>query len=594
MFTTSYPNTGGAPDYIENATGTSFAAPHVSGAVALLRQYNPNATVDEIKLALMNSATDMGDPGNDNTYGYGLINIPKAMSLLPPNDQVNIFVQSLEYDQFAPGDSVDFVVNLKNSGPGTIGVEGQLINPGPGVDIITSDIVPFGNIETDSTASNAFPLRIAVSNDFLLGAYATVQLRITDDSGYEKTITLFLRVGPLLLESKANISADSVNFTITNYGLFGLANGSAFEGGGLGFRYLGTGNVNNLFQCAFLMGVSPDSVSDAVSNVLGSIDHDFTVAPGGNLVSYDNGTLGDHETFSRFDDSYSFKPIGITVEQRTATYDGASNGKFVVLEFTLSNETSRMINGLYAGMYFDWDFPAGSAGSDMVSFHKIPGGPEVGYMWQNSAYNYRGTALLSDDTVSTFWDITNLGTIYSSDFYPLLTEAVKYEFLTHGLEDTASFAPEDQSYSIACGPFDLAPGESDTLAFAVLAATTQEDLFASATKAQSLYRTATPVNDHHDVVLPNNFVLEQNYPNPFNPITRINFTLPEASHTRLTVFNSLGQRVAVLSDQMRPAGSYSVVWNGLSDEGQQVASGVYFYRLETNDVAKTRKMILMK
>lgn len=53
------------------ASGTSFAAPHVAGAVALLRQVNPNATVEEIKWALMSSAVDRGDPGEDNSFGWG-------------------------------------------------------------------------------------------------------------------------------------------------------------------------------------------------------------------------------------------------------------------------------------------------------------------------------------------------------------------------------------------------------------------------------------------------------------------------------------------------------------------------------------------
>ena len=64
-------------------SGTSMAAPHVAGAVALLRQFNTHATPDEIKQALMNSATDMGITGEDNDYGWGVINIRRAIELLP-------------------------------------------------------------------------------------------------------------------------------------------------------------------------------------------------------------------------------------------------------------------------------------------------------------------------------------------------------------------------------------------------------------------------------------------------------------------------------------------------------------------------------
>lgn len=64
-------------------SGTSMAAPHVAGAVAILRQHNPYATPEEIKLALMNSAIDLGQPGEDNDCGWGIINIGHALQLLP-------------------------------------------------------------------------------------------------------------------------------------------------------------------------------------------------------------------------------------------------------------------------------------------------------------------------------------------------------------------------------------------------------------------------------------------------------------------------------------------------------------------------------
>jgi subtilisin family serine protease len=67
-----------------NFNGTSMATPHVAGAVALLRQVNPNATVDQIKDALMMSAIDLGSPGQDNNYGHGLIDVCAAALLISP------------------------------------------------------------------------------------------------------------------------------------------------------------------------------------------------------------------------------------------------------------------------------------------------------------------------------------------------------------------------------------------------------------------------------------------------------------------------------------------------------------------------------
>ena len=67
-------------------SGTSMATPHVAGAVAILRQFNRHATPFEIKQALMLSATDLGQAGEDNDYGWGVINIRRALDFMPSPD----------------------------------------------------------------------------------------------------------------------------------------------------------------------------------------------------------------------------------------------------------------------------------------------------------------------------------------------------------------------------------------------------------------------------------------------------------------------------------------------------------------------------
>ena len=89
--------------------------------------------------------------------------------------------------------------------------------------------------------------------------------------------------------------------------------------------------------------------------------------------------------------------------------------------------------------------------------------------------------------------------------------------------------------------------------------------------------------------LPKEFSLSQNYPNPFNPSTNIEFSLPEQSIVRLTIFNMLGQKVATLANERKEAGVYTVNWNASS-----VASGVYFYRLNVGNKVFTKRMMLIK
>ncbi|MCB9368897.1 MAG: right-handed parallel beta-helix repeat-containing protein [Calditrichaeota bacterium] len=97
-----------------------------------------------------------------------------------------------------------------------------------------------------------------------------------------------------------------------------------------------------------------------------------------------------------------------------------------------------------------------------------------------------------------------------------------------------------------------------------------------------------------DTAIPTSYALYQNYPNPFNPTTEIRFDLPEAIHAELKVFNILGQEVATLMDDMRPAGAYRLLWDGKNAAGMTVASGVYIYQLKTPNFTNAKKMMLLR
>jgi hypothetical protein len=88
--------------------------------------------------------------------------------------------------------------------------------------------------------------------------------------------------------------------------------------------------------------------------------------------------------------------------------------------------------------------------------------------------------------------------------------------------------------------------------------------------------------------------LAQNYPNPFNPQTTIAFTLKERGTVSLKVYNVNGELVKTLVNADRASGTYSEKWNGVNEAGQPVSSGVYFYKLVTNNFSQTKKMVLLK
>lgn len=90
-------------------------------------------------------------------------------------------------------------------------------------------------------------------------------------------------------------------------------------------------------------------------------------------------------------------------------------------------------------------------------------------------------------------------------------------------------------------------------------------------------------------VMPSEYVLYQNYPNPFNPSTSIEFSLPKADFVTLKIYDVTGAAVATLVSEQLPAGSYQYQW-----DARELASGLYFYRLEAGEFAQSRKMLLIR
>ena len=139
-------------------------------------------------------------------------------------------------------------------------------------------------------------------------------------------------------------------------------------------------------------------------------------------------------------------------------------------------------------------------------------------------------------------------------------------------------------------PGDAEDGDSDDLTFTATSAM-DGTVFDSEVVTTTAKSSAA---GEWEGIVPGVFKLFQNYPNPFNPTTRIEFTLEQASEVRLDVYNVLGQRIKTLLEGYLPNGSHEAEWDGTTESGAKVSSGIYFYRLSTDEFSRTRKMMLMK
>ncbi len=114
------------------------------------------------------------------------------------------------------------------------------------------------------------------------------------------------------------------------------------------------------------------------------------------------------------------------------------------------------------------------------------------------------------------------------------------------------------------------------------------------TTARLIISNKEYLSDEAHLTLPLEYALNQNYPNPFNAGTSIRFAVREPGYVSLAVYNVIGQRIRSLVGGEMGAGEYTVTWNGSEDDGSEVASGIYFYRMSAGDFVQCRKMILLK
>lgn len=110
----------------------------------------------------------------------------------------------------------------------------------------------------------------------------------------------------------------------------------------------------------------------------------------------------------------------------------------------------------------------------------------------------------------------------------------------------------------------------------------------------SLINTVARTNSSEVKVIPGAFALHQNFPNPFNPSTEIRFDLPEAGNVNLAIYNLMGQKIRTLSSDNMTPGYHAIIWDGTNDIGSQVATGMYFYSIQSSEFQATKKMLFLK
>ncbi len=333
--------------------GTSLAAPHVSALVALLREKNPNATVDQIKTAIFITTQTFGYTLPDNDYGWGIIDCMAALNALSAvNSAPNLKVYDFDHNPLSAGDTASGTVVLINRGASATGISFTVTASDPQLSILNGTAF-YGTINEGDTLRSADTIRAVIGQDVLDGTILTADILISDGGSYSKTERLYFQVGSKLIRSFVTHGINNIRFSLTNYGTFGIADEGEFPLGGEGFIF--NSAQNDLWEGGLMIGRTTGMVSDGVRNELGEPDGDFAVAPGGNIVLNAPGILADEESYAIFDDSRAENPIGLSIKQSSFAFNKPSNSNYIILQYEIKNINSTSVSNIYTGIYLDWD-----------------------------------------------------------------------------------------------------------------------------------------------------------------------------------------------------------------------------------------------
>ena len=559
--------------------GTSMAAPHVAAAVALLRQYNPELTPEQIKTALLSTARDIGAPGEDNASGKGMIDLEAALASLTSPIYPVVTTGQVMLDPNgdgvpALGESVELVVSVTGAVVNADNVTLHLSSLSPQASILTGSAY-LGAVPAGGTVSNASaPFVVHVSDDAHAGDTAWFEVRISGEPmlGWWRD-TVAVMVG-LPTGAEIATSADGTTaLTVSNFGQFGLADGSSLNAGGEGWR-TSMIDINILYEGALIVASADGGWSDASLREDGSRRFDFAPQP-----AAANGVLC-------FDDTRSENPVGIVIDQTASPTFRNGSYDVTTITWTVRNARATSIEGAQLAWMIDIDLPGVGAVDETVALDPVSGG----YFHVAPRNDFvAGLAPLS----GPFGALNFFQNVGSKQ--PLSTVEKKQSL--QGREE----APADAGdyYAIAAtDPIDLEPGDSIVIAVAFISANSSGSFAAAAGEARSRWLTISDVNDGlGGVQPPSDYRLDQNYPNPFNAGTTIPIQIAGdgSRPARLDVFDLLGRRVRTLLNETPAAGHYDMLWDGRGDDGRPVASGVYFARLVVAGQAQqVRSMVLLK
>jgi len=458
-------------------TGSSFAAPIVSGAAALLRVQYPLLNSQQIIERLISTADNIDNVVGNSPYigkiGAGRLNMFRALTdSLKSVSMVSRNITGLKNQPYLLNNfTSNMVIKALNSLNALPNIQVKLSSNSPYI-IMKDSIAVLGDLKTKDTISNtSHPFKIFVKPGTPSNSEIVFQLTFYNGT-YSYTQNFIEIANPDYLDVNINNNLT----TVTSKGRFGY--NDDFNRYGKGYNY-NPFKINLLSEGGLIIGSSNTRISDATRSSPGLRNQSFSVvAP----LAFDNDTRVDFSAAGIFTDTVSNpNKNGIVVNQHVYAWKDSLADKFVIHQYDIKNVSGSDINHLYAGIFADWDMI--EAANNYVIWDSLR---NMGIMF-NYNYNtpFSGICLLTPQAPQFYALDDQYGGVNPYDGFTL-TE--KFTSISSGVfRKTSTFGATDASYSIAGRMDSLKNNTSQTIAYAFVTGKNAMELFAQAQIAKARF-----------------------------------------------------------------------------------------------------------
>ncbi|MCG8310026.1 MAG: S8 family serine peptidase [Cytophagales bacterium] len=466
----------------EKSGGSSFAAPMVAGAAALVRSRFPAFSAQQIMEQLRVTSDDIYNVGSNMNYfgqmGRGRLNVQKALSdILTPSVRVSAFDYTGSHgDLVFPGDSVDLIMTFTNYLRNAENVTVTISNPSENV-VWEVDQIHIDKLgEAQSYSNEDDPICFVVHPDVKPGERLLFRIDYIGNNYSDfQYIEIFVTPGYF------NISDGNLTATISSDGDIGYDDLEFIHGDGISF-----GENHIATNTGLIISLDSAHTLDNVINDFEQVsrDQDFTSETSARLFDNSIATYDARSVFRPTDTTTS--ALDIKIEQKILAWDHTGDDGFLIFEYRIINTGDSALNGLNLGLFADWDL--GAYQSNKAAWDTTD---HFGYVLDKSSNNhFSGLALLTNQEHAYYSiDLESLNG-NSSDISTVFGDREKHNFLSAQHPEASAGdmgAGNDVAHVIGARNMDLPPQKSAKVAIAMLASSSLNGLRSALGEAKLKY-----------------------------------------------------------------------------------------------------------